>query len=90
MIVEDTVRLRLRQCMDTIVEVHDFLEGEQVHDSLLGQFDRLRRVLSSLEMESVTPAEVERVEQATNRLLNELKVLFEYRDLGNITDHQLQ
>ncbi len=78
------IRLRLKHCLETVARVHDFLAEESVSDQLLAQFARLRQVMVSLENATVTGQEMDKIEAATNRLLNELKILFVHRDLGTI------
>ncbi|MBU0516457.1 MAG: hypothetical protein KJ621_17000 [Proteobacteria bacterium] len=82
--METNNQLRLRHCLDTLGEVHDFLADVQVGSNLLAQFKRLRDVMGSLERMPVSSREVEKIESATNRLLGELRVLFHFRDLGDI------
>jgi len=82
--MENKHQLRLRHCLDTLGEVHAFLADVQVGPNLLAQFERLREVMSSLERMPVSSREVEKIESATNRLLAELRVLFHFRDLGDI------
>lgn len=82
--METNNQLRLKHCLDTLTEVHAFLSEVQVGSSLLAQFERLREVMSSLEQMTITIHEVEKIESATNRLLGELRVLFNSRDLGDI------
>jgi cell division FtsZ-interacting protein ZapD len=77
-------QLRLKNCLETVAQVHDFLAGESVSDQLLAQFERLQEVMHSLENVTVTGQDVDKIEAATNRLLDELKVLFHHRDLGQI------
>jgi hypothetical protein len=78
------IRLRLKHCLETVARVHDFLAEESVGDQLLAQFERLQQVMVSLENATVTDQEMDKIEVATNRLLEELKILFVHRDLGTI------
>jgi copper chaperone CopZ len=77
-------KMRIENCVNTIIEVHKFLGSQKVNPEILDQFRRLKDVVEVLNIGKVTEPDIEKIELATNSLLNELKVLFEWRDVGKI------
>ena len=71
-------QLRLASCVKTIVEIHSSLDQDRVDPILVRKFKDLEESLRSVELKGVSERDVLRVEEATNRLLQELGLLFEY------------
>ncbi len=69
-------QLRLSTCLETIVEVHTSISDSRLDESLIGKFKQLEQSLRSIDLEGVSEKDIQRVEDATNRLLDELKRLF--------------
>jgi len=79
-----TYKLRIENCVNTIIEVHKFLGSQKINPEIIDQFRRLKDVVEVLNIGKVTEEDIEKIELATNSLLNELKVLFECREVGKI------
>jgi hypothetical protein len=78
-------RMRIENCVNTIIEVHKFLGSQQISPEIIDQFRRLKDVVEVLNIGKVTEDDIEKIELATNSLLSELKVLFNCReDVGKI------
>ena len=76
--MDSTVRqLRLASCVETIIGLHTSLSGLQVDPALSRKFKRLENSLKSLADSGISERDVLKVEEATNRLLSELKLIFE-------------
>jgi len=69
---EELKRLRLTSCVDTIIEVHKSLEPDRLNPDLVKKFQLLQDSLEAILMNDVSEDDIRRVEQATNRLLEEL------------------
>lgn len=69
-------QLRLSACLETIIEVHTSIADSRIDDALIGKFKQLEQSLKSIDLEGVSENDVRRVEDATNRLLDELGRLF--------------
>lgn len=79
-----TYKMRIENCVNTIIEVHKFLGSQRINPEIIDQFRRLKDVVEVLNIGKVTEEDIEKIEGATNSLLNELKVLFESREVGKI------
>ncbi|MFH0810057.1 MAG: hypothetical protein V2A77_06270 [Pseudomonadota bacterium] len=77
-------KIRIETCVNTIIEVHKFLGSQRVNPEIIEQFRRLKDVVEVLNIGKVTEDDIEKIELATNSLLNELKVLFDCHDVGDI------
>lgn len=69
-------RQRLSTCVKTILEVHSALNHEAASDDLIGNFEKLEDSINSAELKDVSDSDILRVEEAANRLLNDLKQLY--------------
>lgn len=72
----DKKQLRLASCVETILEIHTLLEIEILDQSLIGRFKDLEQSLKDMEVDYLTETDITLIEGATNRLLDELKILF--------------
>lgn len=72
----DRKQMRLSSCVETIIKVHTRLEVDRLDPLLLQKFRLLEKSLKNIELCGVSELDVQRVEEATNRLLWELKYLF--------------
>ena len=72
----DKKQLRLASCVNIIIEVHASLDADRLDPSLIKKFEDLKQALEYLELDGISEVEIQRVEQATNRLLDELRILF--------------
>jgi len=75
-------KMRIENCVNTIIEVHKFLGSQRINPEIVDQFKRLKDVVSVLNMGKVTEDDIEKIELATNSLLSELRVLFEFNELA--------
>jgi len=73
-------KMRIENCVNTIIEVHKFLGSQKINPEIIDQFRRLKDVVEVLNIGKVTEDDIEKIELATNSLLNELRVLFECRE----------
>jgi len=75
-------RLRVENCIGTIIDVHRRIGGEFEDHEYLWQFEELRDAVRELDMSVVCEGDVLMVERATNALLKEFKKLFDAGELG--------
>lgn len=80
------LKLRLRNCLQTILEFKGDLDAIPFGMSFMPEFGSLENFLSQLEQVALDEAEVRRIELATDNFLSELKTLVEnsrVRGAGN-------
>jgi len=70
-------RLRIQNCVGTILDVHSTISKKFENQTLLSQFEGLEEALDTLDMSLVSEGDILMVEQATNALLDEFRALFE-------------
>ncbi|MBU2550131.1 MAG: hypothetical protein KKB20_17110 [Proteobacteria bacterium] len=76
MIVPSRKHLRLANCVETILEVQGALDVETLDPGLHRRIQGLESTLQAIEIVEVPETDVRRVEEATNRLLQEMRELF--------------
>ncbi len=79
-------KMRVENCIGTIIDVHKIISKNPKYRSLTAQFEELKDLLDRLDMSLVREEDVQRIEQATNSLLNELKDIFKQEKLGPVYD----
>ncbi|RLB08667.1 MAG: hypothetical protein DRG27_05415 [Deltaproteobacteria bacterium] len=77
-------KMRVENCIGTIIDVHKIISQKPEYKTLISQFEELRDLLKRLDMSLVQEEDVQRIEQATNSLLNELKDIFQEAGLGPV------
>ncbi|RLC23595.1 MAG: hypothetical protein DRH56_07440 [Deltaproteobacteria bacterium] len=77
-------RLRVENCIGTIIDVHRIIRDELDNEELLSHFESLQQAVESLDMSLVCEGDVLMVEQATNALLGEFKGIFEQGAFGPV------
>ena len=80
----DKFRLRVENCIGTIIDVHRSISAEYENHEFLSQFDDLKQAIEELDMNLVCEGDVLMVEQATNALLGEFREIFEGEGLGPV------
>jgi len=75
-------KMRVENCIGTIIDVHKIISEAPEYKGLMPQFDELKELVENLDMSLVQEEDVQRIEQATNSLLIELKDIFKEAELG--------
>lgn len=70
-------RLRLKNCIGTIMDVHRSIGFRHGNHGFMVRFDALSRAVEHLDLSGVSEKEVRMIEQATNALLGELRGVFQ-------------
>jgi GTP cyclohydrolase III len=73
----DKYRLRIQNCVWTIIDVHSTINSEYEKEEFLSQFIGLDEAIEALDMSLISEGDILMVEQATNALLREFSGLFE-------------
>ena len=81
-------RLRIQNCIWTIIDVHDTVSDEYGNGEVIAQFEDLEQSIEDLDMSHISELEVMMVEQATNDLLVEFQPIFESGDFGPVYELQ--
>ena len=75
-------RLRLQNCLQTILEVNEFMGGQAIHLDIVHQLDNLRELIAHFQPEFLSEQDLEKIEESTNHLLRELAKIFYLKKLG--------
>lgn len=78
------LQLRLQNCLQTILEIHEFMNEQTVHLDIAGQLETLKDLITHFQPEAMTEEDLERIETSTNHLLQELAKIFYLKKLGRI------
>jgi hypothetical protein len=68
--------VRITNCLKTILELEPELRKLELGASLLDEFDFLKSFLKRVDQMQLSEEEVERIERATSRFLEELRLPF--------------
>jgi hypothetical protein len=77
-------RLRVENCIGTIIDVHRTINAKYANGEFLSQFEDLKEAIECLDMSLVCEGDVLMVEQATNALLREFRGIFEGENFGPV------
>ncbi len=79
-------RLRLASCVKTIIQVHTQLDPTLKSSAMARKIRKLKQALDTVILDDVSEGDLERIEKATNRLLEELGPMFPHEDLDAMDD----
>ena len=79
-------RLRVENCIGTIIDVHKTISTEYKNQEIIDQFEQLNFAVEDLDMGMVCEGDVLMVEEATNELLRELRDIFRIGKFGPVYD----
>jgi cell division FtsZ-interacting protein ZapD len=68
--------VRVESCVNTILELNDRLGEGKIKPEIIQQFERLKESLRYVTDDSVDEKDIDRIEEATNQLLAEIKVTY--------------
>jgi hypothetical protein len=78
------LQLRIDHCRTTIKEVHSALMQEEIQPEIAEQFRRLEAALEQVDVKQLENRDMEKIEMATNNLLEEFRSLYSQGKLRNI------
>ena len=78
------LQLRIDHCRTTIEEVHSALLKEEIQPEIAEQFRRLEEALEQVDVTQLGNRDIEKIEIATNKLLDEFRSLYLQGKLRNI------
>jgi hypothetical protein len=78
------LQLRIDHCRTTIKEVHSALLQEEIQPEIAEQFRRLEKALEQVDVKQLGNRDMEKIEMATNNLLEEFSSLYRQGKLRNI------
>lgn len=83
------LRLRVENCIATVLELNRRLGEGRIRPEIIRQFERLRDFLRAVSEDAVDEDDIDKIEEATNQLLEEIreyleKQEIEYRYRGSI------
>jgi hypothetical protein len=86
--LQNKYRLRVENCIGTIIDVHKAISTGYETQEFLSQFEELKQNIKSLDMSLVCEGDVHMLEQATNVLLGEFKAIFESEKFGPVYEER--
>jgi hypothetical protein len=81
-------RIRVENCIGTIIDVHRSISTEYKNQELIARFEQLNLAVENMDMGVVCEGDIIQVEQATNALLDELRDVFEAGKFGPVYDER--
>lgn len=82
--VEKKHRLRVENCIGTIIDVQKSVSQCYENSAFVSHFEKLKKAVEDLDMSLVTEGDIRMVEQATNALLKEFRELFKGSEVGPV------
>jgi hypothetical protein len=77
-------QLRLQNCLQTILEVHEFMGGQAIQLDIVQQLESLRDLITHFQPDLLSEKDLGKIEESTNHLLQELAKIFNMKKLGMI------
>lgn len=87
--LKNKYRLRVENCIGTIIDVHKTISSKYENQEFLSHFEELKSAIETLDMGLVCEGDVLMVEQATNALLGEFREIFEGDRFGPVYEQQM-
>ncbi len=82
------LRLRVESCVNTILDLHRKLGEGKIKPEIIEHFEKLKESLSYVTDDTVDETDIYRIEQATNQLLDEIRITFGDEKIGLIFDER--
>lgn len=76
--------MRIESCVSTVLELNSFLGEGKIKPEIVQQFERLKDSLQYVKDDEVDEEDIDRIEQATNELLAEIRVAYEGQPIDNL------
>jgi hypothetical protein len=76
--------LRLKNCLQTILEIHEFMDSQAIQLDIVQQLKNLKELISHFQPELLSEKDLKKIEDSTNHLLQELTKIFHIKKLGMI------
>jgi hypothetical protein len=80
------LRLRVENCVLTILELNQKLGAGKIKPEIIRQFERLRESLRFVTDDTVDERDISRIEEATNQLLAQIRISYAEEDMGDLFD----
>jgi hypothetical protein len=81
-------RLRVESCVDTILQLDKCLGKGKIRPDVLEKFERLKESLVNVSEVSIDEKDIQRIEEATNQLLSEIRMSLEAQGAQSFHDGQ--
>ena len=87
--LEKQYRLRVQNCIGTIIDVHKSISIGSENQDFLSRFETLKHRVEELDMSLISEGDILMVEKATNALLEEFKAIFAAGELKPLDGRDL-
>ncbi|HKK32032.1 MAG TPA: hypothetical protein VJ934_00515 [Desulfomicrobiaceae bacterium] len=71
---ESVFRARVRNCLQTIIELEPELEKHALGERLLDEFRQLKQTMDAIDSLELTEDDVQRIERSTSEFLEEVRL----------------
>ncbi len=75
------VRIRMKSCVDTVLEINEILGDGRIKPEVIKQFESLDESILLATDETVEEQDVCKIEEATNQLMAEIRAMYGDRDI---------
>ena len=82
-------KLRIQNCVGTIIDMHSIISEKFENQQFISQFEGLEEAIEGIDMSLMSEGDILMVEQATNALLAELRTLYEAGIFEPVCRHTL-
>ena len=83
------LRMRIESCVNTVLDLNKYLGEGKIKPEIVQQFERLQESLQHVRDNQVDEDDIDRIEQATNELLAEIRIAYEGKSIGNLHKGQV-
>jgi len=80
------IRERLENCVNTILDLNERLGAGKIKPEIVEQFKKLKDTFARLDENLVEEKEVDKIEEATNRLLQEIREIYGEQTMKELYD----
>lgn len=78
------LRMRIESCVNIVLDMNKSLGEGKIKPEIVQQFERLKESLQHVRDDQVDEDDINRIEQATNELLAEIRIAYEGKPINNL------
>ncbi len=82
------LRVRVESCVFTILDLNERLGNGKIKPEIIQQFERLKASLNFVTDDSVDERDIDRIEDATNQLLDQIRLVYGEENVGSLYEGQ--
>lgn len=78
------LRMRIESCVNIVLDLNKSLGEGKIKPEIVQQFERLKESLQHIRDDQVEEDDINRIEQATNELLAEIRIAYEGKPIDSL------